>query len=65
MLSASFILREEKACYDKPYPFSLKNTGHKPAQKVTKAVPLHAMAALGGGGEVWLLLILDLDTRWG
>jgi hypothetical protein len=29
-----------------------------------KAVPLHAMEALGGE-EVYLLLILDLGTRWG
>jgi hypothetical protein len=33
---------------------------------VAKAAPLHAMVALGGGGEeVYLLLILDLGTRWG
>jgi hypothetical protein len=31
---------------------------------VKKAVPLHAMVALGGE-EVQLLLILDLGTRWG
>jgi hypothetical protein len=31
---------------------------------VMKAVPLHAMVALGGRG-VYLLLILDLGTRWG
>jgi hypothetical protein len=29
----------------------------------SKAVPLHAMVALGGRG-VYLLLILDLGTRW-
>jgi hypothetical protein len=29
-----------------------------------KAVPLHATKALGGRG-VWLLLVLDLGTRWG
>jgi hypothetical protein len=29
-----------------------------------KAVPLHAMKALGGRG-VYLLLILNLGTRWG
>jgi hypothetical protein len=29
-----------------------------------KAVPLHAMEALGGE-EILLLLILDLCTRWG
>jgi hypothetical protein len=29
-----------------------------------KAVPLNATKALGGE-ELWLLLILDLDTRWG
>jgi hypothetical protein len=32
--------------------------------KKAKAVPLHAMNALGGV-EVYLLLILDLGTRWG
>jgi hypothetical protein len=30
----------------------------------SKAVPLHAMEALGGRG-VQLVLILDLGTRWG
>jgi hypothetical protein len=30
----------------------------------SKAVPLHAMEALGGE-DVQLLLILDLGTRWG
>jgi hypothetical protein len=29
-----------------------------------KTIPLHAMEALGGK-EVYLLLILDLGTRWG
>jgi hypothetical protein len=32
--------------------------------KAGKAVPLHAMEALGGE-EVQLLLILDLGTIWG
>jgi hypothetical protein len=32
--------------------------------KKSKAVPLHAMEALGGE-EVYLLLIHDLGTRWG
>jgi hypothetical protein len=34
--------------------------------KEPKAVPLHAMKALGGleGEEIQLLLILDLGTRW-
>jgi hypothetical protein len=32
--------------------------------KKLKAVPLHAMKALGGRG-VQLLLILNLGTRWG
>jgi hypothetical protein len=31
----------------------------------SKAVPLHAMEALGGRGEIELLLIHDLGTRWG
>jgi hypothetical protein len=30
-----------------------------------KAVPPHATEALGGGGKLQLLLILDLGTRWG
>jgi hypothetical protein len=30
-----------------------------------KAVPLHAMKALGGRGDIaYLLVILDLGTRW-
>jgi hypothetical protein len=33
--------------------------------KKGKAVPLHAIEAFGGGGEVYLLLILDFGTRWG
>jgi hypothetical protein len=33
--------------------------------KKGKAVPLHALEALGGGEEVYLLLILELGTRWG
>jgi hypothetical protein len=32
--------------------------------KKSKAVPLHAMQALGGE-EVYVLLILDLGSRWG
>jgi hypothetical protein len=32
-------------------------------KKKGKAVPLHAMEALGGRGDK-LLLILDLGTRW-
>jgi hypothetical protein len=36
----------------------------KVKKKQSKAVPLHAMVALGGRG-VSLLLILDLCTRWG
>jgi hypothetical protein len=32
--------------------------------EIIKAVPLHAMEALGGE-KVYLLLILDLGTRWG
>jgi hypothetical protein len=32
--------------------------------KKAKAVPLHAMKALGGEA-IQLLLILDLGTRWG
>jgi hypothetical protein len=31
---------------------------------ISKAVPLHAMEALGGE-EVYLLLILDIGSRWG
>jgi hypothetical protein len=31
-----------------------------------KAIPLHAMEALvEGGEEVYLLLVLDLGSRWG
>jgi hypothetical protein len=29
-----------------------------------KPVPLHAMETLGGGEEIKLLLMLDLDTGW-
>jgi hypothetical protein len=32
-------------------------------RNVSKAVPLHAMVALGGRGGI-LLLILDLGARW-
>jgi hypothetical protein len=32
--------------------------------KKGKAIPLHATEALGGE-EVYLLLILDLGSRWG
>jgi hypothetical protein len=31
----------------------------------SKAVPLHAMEALGGRGSIYLLLTHDLGTRWG
>jgi hypothetical protein len=35
-----------------------------PEMYKAKAVPIHAMKALGGE-EIQLLLILDLGTRWG
>jgi hypothetical protein len=40
-------------------------TGHRvKVKKIGKAVPLHAMEAFGGRGDI-ALLILDLGTRWG
>jgi hypothetical protein len=50
-----------------PFPWLPRTTGRRIVQVNTlnaKAVPLHATKALGGE-EVYLLLILDLDTRWG
>jgi hypothetical protein len=35
---------------------------YKTTGRIVKAVPLRAMDVLGG--EVWLLLILDLGSRW-
>jgi hypothetical protein len=32
---------------------------------ISKAVPLHAMVALGGRGGIYLILVFDLGTRWG
>jgi hypothetical protein len=41
-----------------------RSSSNKVRGSKSKAVPLHAMEALGGE-EIELLLILDLGTRWG
>jgi hypothetical protein len=49
--------------YINTYLEDRRKYNREPFQPKAKAVPLHAMQALGGE-EVQLLLILDLGTRW-
>jgi hypothetical protein len=42
----------------------VQHVNRMPRSKTPKDVTLHATEALGGKG-VYLLLILDLGTRWG
>jgi hypothetical protein len=45
--------------------FIRKSVTSYKSKKKKKAIPLHAMVALGGGRGSIALLILDLGTRWG